>query len=324
MKFRPLGKSSIEVSEIGFGCWGIGGRTPGKTSYGETDDRTSLKALNKALEVGINFFDTSNVYGAGRSEELIGQVAKDHRAEMVIATKAGWNDYSGESDYSPKAVTRSLEGSLKRLQTDYVDVLQLHNPSLDELEAKPEIIENLETLKQQGKLREWGLSIKNPVDAMWVLEGFSPALLQVNFNMLDDRAINCGLFSAAKEKGIGLIARTPLCFGFLSGDIDETTEFPAGDHRQAWSAAQKKIWARSARKIRSKYPPDQGETMIQSALRYCLSFAEITSTIPGMLTPQEVLENSAASHRGGLLEDVLLSIAKINQEAAAGFQQARS
>ncbi|MCW9035103.1 MAG: aldo/keto reductase [Rhodospirillales bacterium] len=323
MKYRALGNSSLKLSEIGFGCWGIGGRTLGETSYGETNDQESLEALNKALEVGINFFDTSNVYGAGKSEELIGSVATDHRDEMIIATKAGWNDYSGKNDYSPSAITASLEASLRRLQTEYIDLLQLHNPPIDDLETHPEIVENLENLKKHGKMREWGFSIKNPMDGLKILERYNPASLQVNFNMLDDRALSCGLLEKAREKGVGIISRTPLCFGFLSGDIDETTTFSPGDHRLAWSVSLKKIWAQSARKIKAQHPLQQGETMIQSALRFCLSFSGVASTIPGMLKADEVVENAKASLQGPLPPSVLASITKINEAVAADFQQVK-
>ena len=129
MKYRPLGKTGLIVSEIGFGAWGIGGRTVGTTSYGDTDDAMSLAALRRARECGISFFDTSAAYGNGHSEELIGQAFEGSRTSIVIATKAGYDSWDRPPDFSPAAITVSAEASLRRLRTDYIDLLQLHNAS---------------------------------------------------------------------------------------------------------------------------------------------------------------------------------------------------
>ena len=131
MKYRQLGTTNILLSEIGFGTWGIGGVTPGPTSYGPTDDAISLQALKQALDIGINFYDTSNVYGRGNSEELIGQAFKTDREKVIIATKVGLIDYESPSNFSSDYMRDSLENSLKRLKTDYIDLLQLHNPPLN-------------------------------------------------------------------------------------------------------------------------------------------------------------------------------------------------
>ena len=130
MRYRPLGKTGLQVSEIGFGAWGIGGRTVEQTSYGDTDDRTSLAALDRALERGITFFDTSAAYGNGHSEELIGRAVRGKRSRAVITTKAGYEAWDQPPDFSPSAIVASTERSLARLGTDYLDLLQLHNPPL--------------------------------------------------------------------------------------------------------------------------------------------------------------------------------------------------
>src|SRR6266567_241709 len=145
MRYRPLGKTGLQVSEIGFGAWGIGGRTVEQTSYGDTDDRTSLAALERALERGITFFDTSAAYGDGHSEELIGRAVRGVRSRVVITTKAGYDSWDRPPDFSPRAIAASTERSLLRLGTDYLDLLQLHNPPCEVLTA-PEVREELARL----------------------------------------------------------------------------------------------------------------------------------------------------------------------------------
>ena len=162
MKHRALGTTGIAVSEIGFGAWGIGGRTAGATSYGDTDDELSLAALGNALDAGITFFDTSPAYGSGHSEALIGRAfAGARRDRVVIATKAGYTDWTQPPDFAPGAIRRSLEASLRRLGTDRVDVLQLHNPA-PALFATGVLAAALDGLVAEGKARCWGVSVKAP------------------------------------------------------------------------------------------------------------------------------------------------------------------
>ena len=160
MKYRPLGKTGLTVSEIGFGAWGIGGRTSGTTSYGDTDDRTSLAALGRALDSGITFFDTSAAYGDGHSEALIGRAFGGCRDKVVIATKAGYESWDRPPDFSADAVVASTEKSLARLRSDYVDLLQLHNPTSEVL-GDERLREALARLKAAGKIRAWGVSAKS-------------------------------------------------------------------------------------------------------------------------------------------------------------------
>ena len=216
MKYRRLGKTDLLVSEIGFGAWGIGGTAAGATSYGPTNDVVSRKALDCAFEEGINFFDTSNVYGDGHSEALIGQAFKKKRSQVLIATKVGLVKYGQATNFSIKNLSSSFEASLKRLQTDYVDILQLHNPSLDSIEPIHKIHAWIDQLKNQGKVRAFGVSVRSPADGLWVIDKLKVQSLQVNFNLLDHRVIDSGLIKNSEENQVSLIARTPLCFGFLS------------------------------------------------------------------------------------------------------------
>jgi aryl-alcohol dehydrogenase-like predicted oxidoreductase len=312
MKYRRLGHSGIEISEIGFGAWGIGGATAGLTSYGATDDAVSLSALRRARELGINFFDTSSVYGDGRSEQLIGEAFARDRDAVVIATKAGFSSWDREPDFSPQTIMASCEQSLARLGTDYVDLLQLHNPSPAVI-AQGDAANALERLVQDGKARAWGLSMRSPLDAMAVLEIVKPAALQVNLNMLDIRALECGLFDAAHAQNVGIIARTPLCFGFLSGTVRSDSVFPPGDHRLGWKPEQIAVWCDGADRALGSVPRPPGSTMTQAALRFCLSFDAVSTVIPGMLRPQEVDENAGASPLGPLPPEAVDAVLALNR-----------
>lgn len=312
MKYRRLGRSGIEVSEIGFGAWGIGGATEGLTSYGATDDKVSLSALHRALDLGITFFDTSSVYGYGRSETLIGQAMRHARDRVVIATKAGFQAWNQEPDFTPDAIVRSCEESLKRLRSDYVDLLQLHNPTL-ECVSREEVVATLDRLVRQGKARAWGLSMRAPSEALQVLQSAEPAVLQVNLNMMDVRAVESGLLDAAQRRGIGIIGRTPLCFGFLSGAIDADTVFPPGDHRLGWPRAQIDAWRNGAAQLLAAVPQPPGSTATQAALRFCLSFPAVSAVIPGMIRAEEVDENAEASRLGPMPPAAIEAVLALNR-----------
>ncbi|MDP3240318.1 MAG: aldo/keto reductase, partial [Reyranella sp.] len=308
-----MGETGIMVSEVGFGAWGIGGRTAGATSYGDTDDAQSLSALHRALDLGITFFDTSSAYGAGHSEALIGRAVAGRRDKAVIATKAGYDDWTKPPDFSPAAIRRSAELSLKRLGTDYLDVLQLHNPPSDVLTAG-ETREVLAALLAEGKIRSWGVSAKNPAGAVEALRVMGAPIVQANFNMMDVRVVTEGLLEEVSRRGAAFIARTPLCFGFLTGTIDRTTVFAAGDHRAAWSRAQLDNWIDGARDLLSAVSANPGREAVLGALRFCLSFDGVSSVIPGVLHPAEAEMNAEASGQGALPADVVEKVLAINAQ----------
>ncbi|MBS0546270.1 MAG: aldo/keto reductase [Proteobacteria bacterium] len=301
------------MSEIGFGAWGIGGRTVNTTSYGETDDATSLAALRRALECGITFFDTSVAYGDGHSEELIGRAFAADRAKVVIATKAGYVSWERPPDFSPDAIVRSAEGSLKRMGTDYLDLFQLHNPPIGVLRSEA-VQAALQKLRKAGKVRAWGISAKSPADALEALDAVSPDAIQANFNMMDVRAVESGLLESAGRQGVGFIGRTPLCFGFLSGTIHRDSQFPPGDHRLGWSRQQLDTWIDGAADLLAAVPARPGSEGAQSALRFCLSFAELSCTIPGILTPAEAEANAQAAELGPLPAAAVAAVMAINRE----------
>ena len=314
MKFRTLGTTGISVSEIGFGAWGIGGTTPGATSYGVADDDTSIRALSRAREMGINFFDTSPVYGYGHSEALIGRAFAGARDGVVIATKGGLVEYGRPADFRADVLRRELEASLARLGTDHVDLYQLHNPSPDAM-ADGALAELAAALRCEGKIRAFGVSVRGPADGILAIERLRPDAIQVNFNMMDQRVLDDGLLSAAARASVALIARTPLCFGFLSGTVDETSRFSADDHRSRWPWAQLRRWAETGRRMLGCRRGGAEQTATQFALRYCLSFSEFATVIPGMMTPGEVEENAAASALGPLSADEIAQIGRCYREA---------
>jgi aryl-alcohol dehydrogenase-like predicted oxidoreductase len=312
MNYRALGRTGISVSEIGFGAWGIGGRTVAETSYGDTDDATSRAALLRAFDSGITFFDTSAAYGNGHSETLIGEALAPVRKDVVIATKAGYEAWDRPPDFSAAAIVASTERSLGRLRSDYVDLLLLHNAPLEVL-AAADVREAMADLVARGKVRAWGLSAKGPADAMAALQAGDVTVIQANFNMMDVRAITSGLFEEMSRRRAGFIARTPLCFGFLSGTVTRDTKFPPGDHRLAWPAVQLANWIDGARDLLAAVSASPGAEGVQAALRFCLAFSEVSTTIPGILTPGEAAQNAAASVRGPLQQKAVAAVLEINR-----------
>jgi len=314
MNYRALGRTGLVVSEIGFGAWGIGGRTVGTTSYGDTDDRTSLAALGAALAAGITFFDTSAAYGNGHSEELIGQALKapTARSMAIVATKAGYEAWDRPPDFSAAAITASTEASLRRLDSDYIDLLQLHNAPTAALQSN-DVRSALERLLVSGKIRAWGASTKSPAEAIAAVRLAEAPVVQANFNMMDVRALTSGLFDEVSRCQAGFIGRTPLCFGFLAGTIARDTVFPLGDHRNGWSRPQLDNWIDGAVELLAAVSAKPGAEGAQSALRFCLSFPAVSSVIPGILTPHEAAENALASEAGALPPTAVEAVLAINR-----------
>jgi aryl-alcohol dehydrogenase-like predicted oxidoreductase len=310
MNYRPLGKTGITVSEIGFGAWGIGGETAdGANSYGKTDDAESKRALERAFELGITLYDTSNIYGYGHSEELLGEVFRGRREKIVIASKVGFTKHNGPHDISPAYMRKCLEESLRRLRTDYVDVYQLHSPPLDLIERMPEALEELRKMKGEGKIRAIGISVKNPGDGVAAIEKCHFESVQVNFNMIDQRAWEAGVFDSAEKHGAGVIARTPLAFGFLTGLIKDL-HFDLRDHRSAWPERQLKLWAEAPEAF-APLREKNGWTPIQLALKFCVSFDAVSAVIPGILHPGEAEENAKISDLPRLTKEELAAAAEI-------------
>lgn len=292
MKYRKLGNTGIEVSEIGFGTWGLGGN-----SYGPVDDNVSKAALRFAFDSGITFYDTSDLYGNGHSEEVLGDALHDVRDKIIISTKVGLLPHTGfdmPCDFSPAYIRQELDASIRRLRSDYVDIYLLHSPTIEMLREDREIVATLQTLKEAGKIHAYGISVRSPDDGLVAIQEFGINVVQVNFNMIDQRAINNGLFDLAYEKKVGVIARTPLCFGYLTGKLHGNEKFEGIDHRANWPVDQRQRWAK-APGLFSFLNQGKNRTPAQLALRFCLDHKSVSTVIPGMMNCNEVRENALVS-----------------------------
>ena len=311
MNYRRLGNTGLEVSEIGFGAWGVGGAASGTPAYGPTDDAESRAALRRAYDMGVNFFDTSDLYGHGHSEKLIGETFSDVRQDVIIATKVGFLDAVRPQDFSPQHMKDSLEASLKRLHTDYVDLYQLHSPSMALLRDCDDVVSTMHVLNEAGKARAIGISVASPDDGIAAVTEFGFAAIQVNLNLVDQRAIENGLLQLCQQADAGIIVRTPLCFGFLTGEYSPASNFEPGDHRSKWPAAQIKLWAEAYRLFATAVIQNHPQTHAQLALRFCLSHPGVSTVIPGMLTTEHVDDNVRASGLGPLDLQEIEEIANI-------------
>lgn len=317
MNYRKLGESGLTVSEIGFGAWGIGGVASGAVAYGPTSDSDSIRALRHALEAGVNFYDTSDLYGFGHSEEIIGQAFAGRRSQVIIASKVGFAGSSSDTlakDFSARHILASLEASLRRLQTNYIDLYQLHDPPIEVLRTRDNPLSILDSLLAEGRIRAIGVSARTPADALTIANEFRVHSIQVNFNMIDQRIIENGLLELCTRKGIGIVARTPLCFGFLTGKVSSDTAFPPGDHRAAWPREQIARWASAPSLFSSVVAPRNAQTPAMLAIRYCLSYRGVSTVIPGMISAVEVDENCAASTMGPLEPAEVSAIENVYRE----------
>jgi len=299
MRSRPLGRTGPQVSEVGFGAWAIGGNAHGN-SYGPTDDRESIAAARRAVDLGVNFFDTADVYGWGHSEELLGEALQDRRDEVYLATKVGGDFYHGgvRMNFDPGYVAFALDRSLKRLRTDRVDLYQLHNPPA-EMMADPATYEVLEALKSENKIAHYGVSVHEPAEALLCLDSGKPEVVQVPFSLFRQEWIN-EFLGEARRSGIGVIAREPLGNGFLTGKIRSDAKFPPGDIRHHWPPTMIAARAAAASHLAFLARPDR--TLAQAALRFVLAFPEISVTIPGAKTVAQVEENVTATNAPPLTE----------------------
>jgi len=289
---RILGRTGLRVSEIGFGAWAIGGNAHGN-SYGPTDDRESIATVQRAVDLGVNFFDTADTYGWGRSEEILGEALEGRRDAVFLATKVGGDFYHGgvRMNFDPGYIAFALERSLKRLRTDHVDVYQLHNPPA-EMMGDPSTYEVFDTLKAEHKIEHYGVSVHEPMEAMLCLEAVQPEVLQIPFSLFRQEWADDVLQAAAKAN-VGIIAREPLGNGFLAGKIQSGARFPPGDIRHHWPPAM--IDGRVAAAKRLSVLTGPNRTSAQAALQFVLAFPEVSVAIPGAKTIPQVEENISAS-----------------------------
>ncbi len=310
MRYTQLGKRGPRVSTVGFGAWAIGGM-----NWGKTDDAVSKKALHKALALGVTLIDTADVYGFGHSEELVAQVLKERgKGDVIVATKAG-NDFYNADDkddqgygairqtYTKEYIIFAAEQSLKRLQVDALDILQLHSPDLEKLE-RDEPWEALRKLKEEGKIKHAGLSIQSfqETNQAHLLDKHHDLLdvIQVRYNLLEREAEKI-LFPKALEYGIGVIVRIPLLFGFLTGKFDGNSTFGEDDHRKMNLSKEKlSQYLKQLDDYKELYEKYPDQTKAQVSLRFCTSHPACHVSIPGAKTEQQVADNCAASDFGDL------------------------
>lgn len=303
MKYRILGKTNIKVSEIGFGAWAIGGNQFGN-SYGPVDDDVSIKALEYAYNVGCNFFDTADLYGHGHSEEVIGKFVKNIKREsIIIATKVGCDfyGYGLKMNFSPEYISLALEQSCKRLNTDYIDVYQLHNPSLEVINDGS-VFKFLEDLKKQGKIRAIGICVDEAFEGIEAIKK-GVDTIQAMYNVLEPE-MGTDLFEYTKKHNIGLIAREPLCNGILSGKYSENTYFPFGDIRHAWPITYLRHRANSAKTL-NRFLRNDLDTLAKLSLKFVLANDAVSVVIPGCKTLEQTMENMSVSELSDLKEEEL-------------------
>ena len=308
MLYRDLGRTGIRVSVIGFGGWAIGGPTEASGTpfgWGRTSDEESLGAIRRARDLGVTFFDTADSYGFGRSESLLGMVLSRTRQNAIIATKVGVvraSDRDLKKDFSKQHIFHAVDGSLKRLRTDYIDLYQVHNPTVDDLKRE-EIQEAMEMLQDAGKIRSWGVSITTPEEGIEIIRHGWGHALQVLYNILN-QAPATELFPLAKEKGYGIIARVPLASGLLTGKFRSDTLFPADDIRQNFLTPRRLLEALQRVDEVKALVGGAARSLAEAALQFVIAHDAVSTTIPGARNTRQV-ETNIAAVESALPADVL-------------------
>src|SRR5882724_4683831 len=298
MNYRALGRTPWKVSDISFGAWAIGG------AWGNVSDDESLAALNKAIDSGVNFLDTADVYGDGRSERLIAQLKKSRKEEIIVATKAGRRlPKQTVEGYSRENLTGWIEDSLHNLSTDTLDLVQLHCPPT-ELYNRPEVFGILDDLVKAGKIRYYGVSVEKVDEAIKALDYSNVQTVQIIFNCFRQRPAEV-FFPRAKQKQVGILARVPLASGLLTGKLGAKSTFAPDDHRnfnrhgesfdvgETFSGVDYNVGLEAVEQMRQILPV--GVSMSQVALRWILMFDAVSCAIPGGKRPEQVADNCRAS-----------------------------
>jgi aryl-alcohol dehydrogenase-like predicted oxidoreductase len=308
MQYRELGSTGINVSAVSFGAWAIG------SMWGPVDDRESLEALHRALDLGVNFFDTADVYGDGHSERLLGRLRRERREPFHVATKAGRRlDPHTAAGYTKANLTAFVDGSLGNLGSEAIDLLQLHCPPTDVYYA-PEVFDVLDGLVSAGKIRHYGVSVEKVEEALKAIEYPGVKTVQIIFNVFRQRPAEL-FFERARNRAVGIIARLPLSSGMLSGRMTPSTRFSPEDHRaynrqgeafdrgETFSGIDFATGLDLVDALRRLVPADM--TLAQFALRWILMFDAVSCAIPGAKRAAQVEENAAAADLPPLPADVM-------------------
>jgi aryl-alcohol dehydrogenase-like predicted oxidoreductase len=294
MEYRKLGRTGWDISAISFGAWAIGG------TWGHVDDNESLRALHHAVELGVNFFDTADVYGDGHSERLLARLRSECSEKIYIATKAGrrLNPHVSEG-YNRKNLTEFVERSLKNLNIEAIDLLQLHCPPT-QVYYMPQVFGILDDLVKAGKVRHYGVSVEKVEEALKAIEFPAVQSVQIIFNMFRHRPAEI-FFEQAKKHQVGILARVPLASGMLTGKLKHDSKFEADDHRhfnregeafdrgETFSGVNYNTGLKAVEQLKSVCP--EGSSLTMFALRWILMFDAVIAAIPGAKRREQVEEN---------------------------------
>jgi aryl-alcohol dehydrogenase-like predicted oxidoreductase len=327
MEYRTLGRTGYEVSSVGFGAWAIGG------TWGDVSESDAMAALNKAVDSGITFFDTADVYGDGRSERFIAQLRRERpEASMIVATKAGRRlDPHTAEVYTPEAIEAFVDSSRENLEMETLDLLQLHCPPPD-IYYRPELFEALDDMVARGKVRYYGVSVEKVEEALKAIEYSGVDTIQIIFNMLRHRPSEL-FFREAVARNVGVIVRVPLASGVLTGKMTPSTEFADDDHRtfnregeafdvgETFSGVPYDVALEAMDAIRPLVPVDV--TPAQFALQWILSHKAVSTVIPGGKNASQVSDNSAAGDLGPLTTDEMARVAEIYDTYARPYVHQR-
>ena len=317
MKHRDLGKTGMKISEVSFGSWAIG------AGWGTVDDKDSLAALHKAVDLGINFIDTADVYGMGHSEQLIAQMRKERSEQLYVATKAGRKlDPHVAEKYTPQNIRGFIQESLKNLKVDALDLLQLHCPPR-EVYYTPELFDALDGMVKEGLIKNYGVSVEKVEEALKAIEFPGVKTVQIIFNMFRQRPAGL-FFREAKARKIGVIVRVPLASGLLTGKMTRETSFEQDDHRnynregqafdrgETFAGVDYEKGLQAVEELKRIKPKDF--TMAQFALKWILMHDAVSCTIPGAKRPSQVEDNCRASDLPDLSKQVLDGVREIYEK----------
>lgn len=314
MQYRELGRTGWRVSEVSFGAWAIG------ADWGKVEESEALATLHKAADLGVNFIDTADVYGDGLSEQRIAKFLKERKETIYVATKAGrrLNPHVADS-YTAENLTRFVERSLKNLDTDCLDIVQLHCPPT-EVYYRPEVFGALDDLAQVGKIRYYGVSVEKVEEALKAIEYPNVQTVQIIFNMFRHRPAGL-FFQEAVRRKVGILARVPLASGMLTGKMSRQTTFTQDDHRnynikgavfdvgETFSGVDFATGLQAVEEIRDLLDGDV--TMAQFALRWILMFEAVTCVIPGAKRPMQMEDNAAAAALPALSDEQMAAARRI-------------
>ncbi|UFT99088.1 aldo/keto reductase [Radiobacillus kanasensis] len=318
MNYRQLGSTGIKVSEVSFGTWAIGG------SWGSSSDEEALKGLQKAMDAGVNFFDTADVYGDGHAEELLAKATKGKENEIYIASKfcrAG--DIHDPKTYSKESVEAYLDATLKRLERDTLDLYQIHCPPMEILQDGS-VFHVLDELKHAGKIRHYGVSVETVEEGLFCLENPGVSTLQVIFNIFRQKPIE-KLFPQAQEKGVGILARVPLASGLLTGKFSENHQFESDDHRnfnkdgdafnvgETFAGVEFNKGVELAQQL--EWIAEDRGNMTRAALKWILEHDAISCVIPGFKTVAQVEDNLETLNTKGYSEEELNQLEAFYKES---------